>query len=236
MHWRPFLVRLIDAVFPPYCVACREFGSWMCTNCLASLVIYPDDRCVRCARSHRESTDCSQTLTHIDVITAVGPYRDVRLRMLVTALKFRGATCVAPALRLLFQQWKTHRLNPVPWAGGSEVVITWIPTDPQRVEDRGFDQAELLAHLLQEELAPWMRVVPLLERIAKREPQSELEDAYRRVNVVNLFRVNPAVPIPQSVILVDDVITTGSTADEASRVLKNAGVEGVILFTIAAGR
>ena len=215
--------QILDAVFPPYCVSCSQFGSWFCLTCCESMTLF---------LTNRELPPDSL----LDANLSIGPYRDPRIRSLVTSLKFRSGTCVATSIRDVFRWWKDHRVHALPWGGMHDVVITWVPTDPRRAEMRGFDHAEIIAQAFQQELAPWMPLVRLLERSASRDPQSELPDDLRKANMHNIFQIIPGVQIPRCIILIDDVVTTGSTAESVARELKRRGVKTVFLCTLASGR
>lgn len=155
---------------------------------------------------------------------------------MITALKYRGATCLLPAVTQHIVDWRESRLGAWPWAGEQRVVIQPIPAAPSRVRSRGFDQAELIANIIQTELVPWGTIGHVLERHDEdRLPQASLEPGpLRNANVQDLFyctRIDS-----ECVLLVDDVYTTGSTMQEAARILKKAGAKRVFGFVLAVGK
>jgi len=113
------------------------------------------------------------------------------------------------------------------------IVVTPMPTTPARERRRGYNQAALLAEGLASELG--LPLKRLLTRTLDRRSQIKLEPSQRRANVRGVFAANPAMGALSgtSVVLVDDVLTTGATASEAARVLMEQGVSSVHLVTFA---
>ena len=115
-------------------------------------------------------------------------------------------------------------------------VLTWVPISFLRKLFRGYDQVELLAHVVGRELE--MEPVPLLKKIRHNRPQSGIVgQAHRRANVLGVYRVtDPELVRGRRILLLDDIITTGATADEAARVLLTAGGSQVHFGAVAAAR
>jgi predicted amidophosphoribosyltransferase len=138
------------------------------------------------------------------------------------AWKKRGLRRFAPvAAELVFER------VPRPAAD----VITYIPPDGDRSVKRGHQPARDLAAALGER---WSLPVPsLLERARPVARQTSLSRAERRRNVRGAFRVAAAARVPPAVVLVDDVYTTGATADAAAAALRAAGAGHVVVVTFA---
>ncbi len=115
-------------------------------------------------------------------------------------------------------------------------VLTWIPISEKRRRKRGFDQVELLAEKLAQELG--ITPQPLLKKIRDNPAQSGIVgQAERRANVLGVYQVlNPEQLQGKRVLLLDDIITTGATAGECARVLLTAGAKEVHFAVIAAAR
>jgi ComF family protein len=113
---------------------------------------------------------------------------------------------------------------------GADLVVP-VPLHPRREYQRGFNQADDLARHL------GLPVVPLLKRVVHTQSQIELPKHQRQQNVKDAFALNPVprsrFPVPDVIVLVDDVSTTGSTLDACARVLKGAGVKEVRAITAA---
>jgi len=140
-----------------------------------------------------------------------------------------------PARRLVHRlKYDSIRSAHVPLAGpmtflpsGEEEIIVPVPTDPARRRRRGYNQAELLARYAGKQLG--MEVVPALYRREKRRPQTGLSAEARRQNMHGCMAAKPAVS-GRRVLLIDDVYTTGATAQEAARALLEAGAAGVGMY------
>ena len=108
-------------------------------------------------------------------------------------------------------------------------VITWVPLAKRRRRERGFDQAEVLARGLAARTG--LPVRALLRRVRETDPQARRTAADRRSALAGAFGVIESPPA--SVVLVDDVLTTGATAAECARVLREAGAARVGVVTAA---
>jgi predicted amidophosphoribosyltransferase len=138
-------------------------------------------------------------------------------RELVARVKYRGAHAVTA--------WLAEAMAPLV-APPLPTVVTWAPTTPARRRDRGFDHAELLARGVARRIG---RPAARLLRRAPGPPQTGLAAADRRVGPMFSARAR----LPRSVLLVDDVATTGATLAAAARSLRARGVEGVLGLTAA---
>jgi predicted amidophosphoribosyltransferase len=106
-------------------------------------------------------------------------------------------------------------------------VVTWVPLARAREAERGYDQAQALARALARRIG--RPAVPLLRRTVATAPQAKRSAAERRAALAGAFRSVRAAP--RSVLLVDDVLTTGATADSCARELRRAGAGSVVLAT-----
>lgn len=114
--------------------------------------------------------------------------------------------------------------------------IVPVPLHPSKLRQRGFNQAELLARALGEELDIPVRL--LIKKTKKTKDQKTLSREQRSRNIKGAFEADAGAvgkKIPQSVLLVDDVYTTGSTLTACARVLKALGVKRVAFLSICAG-
>lgn len=115
-------------------------------------------------------------------------------------------------------------------------VITWVPISQKRKRQRGFDQVELLADKLGQELCT--EPMPLLKKIRNNAVQSGIVgQAERRANVLGVYQViDPEKIEGKRILLLDDILTTGATVGECARVLLTAGAKEVHVAVIAAAR
>jgi ComF family protein len=135
-------------------------------------------------------------------------------------------------LRHLVGRWLRAALVDPRLRGRGFDVIVPVPLHPTRKRERGFNQASLLAELLSAQISIQSR--PLLERIRYTTTQTALDRAERMENLHNAFRLRKNMNVRDlRVLLIDDVLTTGSTLSECARVLKDAGVISVHAATAA---
>ena len=134
-------------------------------------------------------------------------------RELVARLKYRNARCVVPWLASGMAALASRR---------EADVVTWVPTTAERRRDRGFDQGRVLAAAVARRLRLPCR--PLLRRMAG-PPQTGRSRAERLAGPE--LRRRGRRPVPDRVIVVDDVVTTGATLAVAARVLRASGAEEV---------
>lgn len=232
---RPSLQALADVrrgSLPSLCAVCHGWGAQrVCEPCLARFGVAVH-RCRRCAIGLPEGADeCGHCLREPPAfarsIAAVG-YR-FPWDGLVARLKFDAALDLAPVL--------AERLAAAVEAAGdprADLVVP-VPLGPRRLAERGFNQAWELARRVAKRVG--VAADPhLLLRVRDAEHQLALKPAQRRANVRGSFAVEPrrrAVVQGRRIALVDDVMTTGATADEAARVLLQAGAASVAVWVVA---
>jgi ComF family protein len=111
-------------------------------------------------------------------------------------------------------------------------LIVPVPLHPARLRERGFNQAELLAKTLTQKIG--VPVFAALERIRYTTTQTAFDRIDRTENLHNAFRLRKKVTVRElQVLLVDDILTTGSTLSECARVLREAGARSVYAVTAA---
>lgn len=113
-------------------------------------------------------------------------------------------------------------------------LIVPVPLHSRRKRKRGFNQAEIVAKVLSENTGIAMDA-GAVKRIKATSPQKELGDKGRKRNIRGAFAVQKNVK-GENIVLIDDIYTTGSTLDEAARVLKKAGAENVYFLTVSIGQ
>ena len=154
---------------------------------------------------------------------------DYPVDRLIRALKFHGDQSVARALGGRLAHWRGARPEPLP------DLLVPVPLHGARLRQRGYNQADEIARHVAAVLA-LRRMPQALERIRDTPAQSRLPAAERRANLVGAFRVPLRMRTRlcgARVALIDDVITTGSTAQAAAAALLDAQVRQVELWTLA---
>lgn len=161
-------------------------------------------------------------------------YKDIIIRKLISRLKYNGDTRIAKvfadALAPILQTYLAQTTLRSPY------YITAIPLSRRRTWWRGYNQADLIAVALTNTNQKEFVYAPdILKRTKHTIPQATIKNPVKRLfNARGIFAVTDQMEVTNKVIiLIDDVITTGATLREASRVLKSAGAHHVVWFGIA---
>lgn len=151
------------------------------------------------------------------------------MRKAIKEIKYRF---IESLVYTLVQQRKPYHELQIKQFINSNTCIIPIPLHPQRLKQRGFNQAEILSSVFAARYALDHKK-DILVRIKNTQSQASLMDKKERFhNMKHVFYVNQGA-VSETVLLVDDVFTTGATMYEATRVLKSAGVKQVFGVTIA---
>ena len=227
---------LLSVVFAPTCAACgmlldRPTRSAVCNRCWASILPLTPPLCdvcgdplptwrtmgvvpVHCAR-------CRRTRRQVDCARAIGAYEGA-LRAIVHALKYGGYRSLARQLAALMRDRAGDLLS------GADVAVA-VPLHPSRRRQRGFNQAADLARNL------GLPVLCPLRRVRATAVQAGLPASRRHANVRGAFALTQASQTIRSatIVLVDDVTTTGATLEACARALKEGGAREVRAVTAA---
>ena len=209
---------IMELLFPPKCVLCGKV--------LDSGEI---DLCRACRTDAPECPSGGRKLQFLDSWTSVW-YYEGSARESILRYKFYGKRSYCESYgRMLAMKLSLEHPE------GFD-ILTWVPVSTLRRLRRGYDQVELLAQAVGRELG--MEPRPLLKKIRNNPPQSGITGtAQRRANVLGAYRCTDAGELAgKRVLLLDDILTTGSTAGECARVLLTAGAAQVHCGVIAAVR
>jgi ComF family protein len=222
--WRDLLDCVSDRRCPG-CMGRAPRGREVCAACDAMVARSGSVLCLHCLRNDPPDPSAPSGACRAHGsrrLALVGPRYEPPLDRVLHAFKYDGARRLMP--------WIASLVPELPEAGSSfarESVLVPVPLHPARRARRGFDQALLLAEAAS---ARWgIPVVHPLERVRDHEPQARLDPARRRANVRGVFRVvRPAIVRDRPVLLMDDVVTTGSTLLEAASALEGAGAAWIL--------
>jgi ComF family protein len=223
---RATLGALIELVFPPRCAACGEAvdAEPFCPVCAGAVDPVPAG-CARCAHPGPDAVcgACAASPPAFDAVRAAGLFGGP-LADAIHALKYGGR----PALARPLGAWLAARV-PIP----SGALVVSVPLARGRRIERGYDQAALLADALARAAgASGRRGRGVLRRVKETPPQVGRSRIERARNVSGAFLATSAVA-GRDVLLVDDVVTTGATADAAAAALRRAGARSVAVVALA---
>ena len=222
--WELIYGGVLDILFPQKCVFCGKLLDGepdICGKCRGAMEKFPE-------LPPNTKPDGKSRLQFLDSFTAVWYYKE-KARDAVLRLKFQGRTDLAAPLgrRLSMALLRDH-------PEGFDCV-TWVPVSTLRRLRRGYDQGQLLARSVAAELG--MEPCGLLKKVRNNRPQSSLSGEQRKGNVLGVYQFSGKMPIAgKRILLIDDVFTTGSTAEECARVLLTAGAKSVSCGTVAAAQ
>ncbi|MBI4026802.1 MAG: ComF family protein [Verrucomicrobia bacterium] len=231
----------LDLLYPRQCqmcggtLRCVAF-SFLCDDCFADAPRLEPPYCSICAMPFHgiigpdfRCPNCGQIRLHFDRAMAVMRFQGV-VRRAIHSLKYGHQGYWARVL----QSWLLEGVDPLLNRSEADVVLP-VPLHPVRERERGFNQAWFLADALARSWKiPAHRRV--LTRVRQTETQTHLDREERMANLRGAFAVRrPAVVAGRRVLLMDDVLTTGSTASECARILREAGARSVLVLTLARG-
>lgn len=197
----------MDLLFPPHCIGCERVGSLLCPHCLAAVAAPPPREC-----------------DGLDGVCVAAEY-DGAIGAAIRALKYDHQSRLAEPLGSLLTR-------AVRRAGWPVEVIVPVPLHAARLLDRGYNQAKLVSLYLARALA-----VPIdceaVRRVRDTPSQVNLNAQERRLNVEGAFESHPEAVRGRTVLVVDDVLTTGATLGACAEALRLAGAAEVYGATVA---
>jgi len=229
----------MDIVFPAHCVNCggrAEKKSVMCAKCVRSICLNKTLFCGRCRARLPEG----RKICHRDVPFLMGAatdYGDDPVKALIHGLKFRFLKRAGEILgRVLIEYTDSvAELRELITERAEETLVIPIPLSKKRLRERGFNQSEIIAQVFADRYRLDL-ATDCLARTRDTKPQSETENAGERLtNVRGCFLVeqDKLLNCKKTVILVDDVITSGATILAAAEELKHAGAKRIIALIAA---
>lgn len=216
-----------EGIAPSQCVECGHLGRWLCFNCEGKILFLKQQNCYRCRKLSEYGRTCEtcrrySSLYSVVVATyfGIGP-----IRSLIHGLKYNSLADLSQILgEVLVSAARYNELK--------DFTVVPVPLHRRREKQRSFNQAELLSRYLANKFSlPFNKS---LKRVRDTSSQTKLTREQRLMNIQNAFMVNRSV-VGDSILLVDDVITTGATLEECARMLKEAGAKKVVALVVARG-
>jgi len=223
-----------DYIYPPRCPVCDGISArGFCDACRRELVYIREDYCLKCGKPlegecEEYCADCKKRRHYFKQGRALFFYQG-KLRPSLYRMKYANrreyADVYGGEMAICLGGW-IRRM------GITKIVP--IPLHASRKRKRGYNQAELLAKALGKCLELPVDT-ELLCRVRKTAPQKKLTSRQRRDNLAGAFRMSGRIRPGEQILLVDDIYTTGNTADAAARCLKLGGSCRVYVMSAAIG-
>jgi ComF family protein len=217
--YKKIYTKILDTLFPEYCLGCRSFGTSICMSCLSS-----GDRIL--------SQDSLP-----EYINPIYSYKDPLIKKLIWQLKYKNKKQIAKDIAPIVYDALLPLITDLQTLSGVQVIyVVPIPLHISRKRHRGYNQSELLAKELIEidKTGSLVLSIDALLRTKKSTPNAKTHSKRERIqNTRGSFEVNSKLLAHSHIVLIDDVVTTGTTLGEARKVLLQTSAHSVHAVTIA---
>lgn len=214
---QPIFTALLECIYPPVCGVCGKVGEkWICNKCLHNIQAKAENR----RRGYL-------TASYEDGFFLLSYHRDEIKKMLLSYKFYQLAYLYRTFVKIILKNEKACR-----FLKKYDIMIP-VPIHNNRKRKRGYNQSELIAKEIGKKLN-----IPVISnclvKIKNVVPQSTLNKEQRKQNIKGVYQVKKEETIKgKRIVLVDDIFTTGSTLEECSKMLKQAGASKIGIFTIA---
>ncbi|MBZ4665789.1 MAG: phosphoribosyltransferase [Mahella sp.] len=240
MNWRTFIEDICDIIYPPAntCIFCEQENELVmpyniCRRCWDMLPFVRPPLCDICGKpidsaKQHICRDCAEYSRSFIKAGAVLEYMP-SVHETIYRYKYKGHSELAKPLGILM----AHVVSRLAWPDIDALVP--VPLYSERLRQRGYNQSALLARYMGYELN-----LPVLDKALYRcrdtKAQAALDRAERRANIAGAFTVkNLKYTEGKTIMLIDDILTTGATADACTQALLAGGARAVYVFTLATG-
>ncbi len=250
----------LDLIFPVECLGCNKEGMWFCHDCFKKIQLKDSQYCLHCKKENNFGEFCEDCKEDyfLDGVWIAGDYEDKLIAELIKSLKYRFMRELSGTLgrflslflrdlinknRLVNRDLENGKIwrrlekikgSPEVFLNLKESLIIPVPLHKKRKRWRGFNQAEIIARELKNYFDIDMSTEKLI-RIKHKKAQAKLGEEERKNNIKNCFGWQGDRLNKRNIILVDDVVTTGSTLNECAKVLKENGAGEVWGLVVAKG-
>lgn len=205
--------QVLDLLFPPRCAGCEKVDTVWCAACQSELdaIEFPPLRAL-------------EPDSRLTAIAATGPHEGI-LQKAIWSLKFENGRALAVPLgerlsrRLQEQDWTIDMIVPV-------------PLNTKRLRQRGYNQSQLIAQVISASHS--ILLMPqAIDRAVDTRSQVGLNMQERKENMKGVFRADPQAVANKTILLIDDVCTTGSTLEACAQAALDAGAAAVYALTVS---
>lgn len=220
---------ILDFLFPKFCLFCSVKGCYVCQSCLFSYAQFSYTQvCHVCGgecRSGFVHSDC-ESLTHLDGLLYVCKYNTFSKKIIREAKYKFVKEILTDVGSIMHQYFERFTIRPD--------IVTSVPLHTQKLRKRGFNQAEVIARLFSAQGN--LSYQELMVRNKSTKTQVGMGKSQRNENLKGVFSVledKKAVLKGKTILIVDDIFTTGTTLSEIAKVLKGAGAKFIYGYTFA---
>jgi competence protein ComFC len=217
----------LDWLFPPVCAGCKRAGFRWCPDCRRQVKLVPEPVCRACGHPIDHPGLCQSCQYSLPPYNALRSWAvfEGPIRQAIHDLKYRRNVALGDVLA-------RHLVKYVTTLDWQVDMVVPVPLGRQRMKERGYNQAGLLAKPVSF-YQHWDYSPQVLLRIRETRTQVGLSEMERRQNMTGAFRADPARVSGKVVLLMDDVATTGATLVACSKALGDAGAKAVYALTLA---
>lgn len=220
---------ILDIIFPKKCVSCGKLDTLFCEKCRAQIIFLKTQNCPFCLKITPRGRVCpsckgKSALTGVYVVA----HFEEPLKEAIHKFKYEFVKALKDDLAEITWPY----LEDFP----KKAVLTCVPSNPKRLAWRGYNQAEEIAKILAQNTG--MRFYPnLLKRTKYMTPQTQLNRKERFKNVQSSFAARKKLDLSgKTVIIFDDLVTSGATLDACAREIRKMGATRVCGFVLARNR
>jgi len=221
---------IYNLIYPPRCVSCQAALTYFCVNCKANLVYITLSACDRCGYPNANTNSpCHQCqtnpLNYLDAIRSAAFFDDGPLKIAIHKFKYQNYQALGKEFApLLANCYTINHLK-------TDVIVP-VPLHKSRYKERGYNQSTLLAKGLSKLIGQPIDSKTLVRhRVTK--TQMTLKAKERKNNVTKAFACQSKALEDKSILLIDDVCTTGATLDACAQALKQMNTRAVYGLTLA---
>jgi competence protein ComFC len=235
---------ILDTLFPVQCLLCKQDDFWVCPKCLGKIKMLPAQVCPYCEKINipggKICPDCKEKflaknqVVPVDNLIVAVKYNETGISHIIHLFKYRFVSDLSRPFGKLLVKSLIENNSPVP-----DLIIP-VPLHKRRLRWRGFNQSELLADYISQNLTPGFSIPVASDLIYRKRyttAQMKIKNyEERKKNIKNAFgtRENMVYNLNnKNILLIDDIATTGSTFFECGRVLKAAGAGKIYSCVIA---
>ena len=222
MSWKSFILKLL---LPQRCLFCQKSGSILCSDCFRKL------------KFNKNYKKHNSFLTpNLNQVFIAGDYNDFRLASLIKKFKYSFISILGPILaQFLIIFWNNLKLDYPQFflSESKEIIVIPLPLSKKRQSWRGFNQSKILAQEFSKTFNYSLNKE--LIRTKNRPSQTSLNKNEREKNIKNVFSWTGNSLQEKTLILIDDVLTTGASLNEAARILRQEEKKKIYALVLASG-